>query len=313
MLRRTFAAAATLVLISAVWLVFNYIRHDTEVATIDEQIRHSTSGSFLRLSNGVTHYDLQGPADAQRTVVFIHGFSVPYYLWDGIFQATTQAGYRALRYDLFGRGFSDRLDVEYGAVLYDRQLVELLDGLNIRSRIDIVGSSMGGPIAADFACRHTERVRTLSLFDPGFSHGQQMPAKLRLRWWGEYTMAVDIASHLAESQMNDFAHPDRFPHWVEMYRPQMKYKGFRASLLSTLRNYLSEDWSKYYDCVGKTNIPVFLAWGKQDRDVPFEVSREVQALIPRTEFLPVEDAAHVPFIERPEVVYPAFLGFLSRQ
>lgn len=313
MRRLAVTTAATLVLTGAAWLVFNYVRHDIEVATIDEQIRHSTSGSFLRLSDGVTHYELAGPTDAQRTVVFIHGFSVPYYLWDGIFQATAQAGYRTLRYDLFGRGFSDRLDVKYGAALYDRQLVELLDGLNLRSRIDVVGSSMGGPIAADFACRHTGRVRTLSLFGPGFSHGQQMPARLRLPGWGEYAMAVDIAPHLAESQMSDFAHPDRFPHWVEMYRPQMKFKGFRASLLSTLRDYLSEDWSKYYDCVGKKNIPVFLTWGKQDRDVPFEMSREVLASIPRAEFLPVEDAAHVPFIERPEVVYPAFLGFLSRQ
>ena len=48
------------------------------------------------------------------TVVLAHGFSVPYFVYDPTFEFLTQAGFRVLRYDLFGRGFSDRPQVGDG-------------------------------------------------------------------------------------------------------------------------------------------------------------------------------------------------------
>lgn len=39
----------------------------------------------------------------------MHGFSVPYYIWEPTFAALVQAGLRVLRYDLYGRGYSDSL------------------------------------------------------------------------------------------------------------------------------------------------------------------------------------------------------------
>ena len=112
--------------------------------------------------------------------------------------------------------------------------------------------------------------------------------------------------------MADFLRPDAFPGWVTRYRPQMRCRGFRRALLATLRNYLAEDWSLEYDRVGRGTAPVLPVWGKQDRDVPFETSRDVLAAIPRAKFLAVEDAAHVPFLEHPEITQPALAGFLTR-
>jgi pimeloyl-ACP methyl ester carboxylesterase len=244
-------------------------------------------------------------------VVLVHGFSVPYYLWDPTFEALAAAGYRVLRYDLFGRGYSDRPDLAYDGDLFDRQLVELLDELKIKGEVDVVGASMGGPIVAGFGCRHAERVRTISLFDPGFSHGQELPFKVRAPLIGEYFMAVRMAPELPARQSDDFLHPEKFPDWAEKYRAQMRYKGFRRALLSTLRHYVTADWSKEYTCIGGRGKPVFLVWGQHDKDVRFELNKEVRAAIPAAEFLPVEDAAHVPFLEHPEIVNPALLRFLA--
>src|SRR5438876_5337510 len=110
--------------------------------------------------------------------------------------------------------------------------------------------------------------------------------------------------------MADFLHPERFPDWSSRYLPQMRYRGFRRALLSTLRDYLSDDWSKQFACAGAGNAPVFPVWGVADRDVPFEVSSEVRAAIPRAEFSRVEDSAHVPFLEHPEIVNPALVKSL---
>ncbi len=52
-----------------------------------------------------------------------------------------------LRYDLYGRGYSDRPDVVYNKDLFDRQLFGLLAILDIHDRVDLVGNSMGASSA----------------------------------------------------------------------------------------------------------------------------------------------------------------------
>ncbi len=102
-----------------------------ETKEIDEKLRASTCGSFIRLSNGFTHYELCGP-DSGEAVVLVHGFSVPYFIFDPTFDFLVDSGFRVLRYDLFGRGFSDRPHVKYNMDLFVDQLRELLDSLNLK-------------------------------------------------------------------------------------------------------------------------------------------------------------------------------------
>jgi pimeloyl-ACP methyl ester carboxylesterase len=78
-----------------------------ERATLDAEARAGAPGKFITLSRGITHYEMAGP-DSARVVVLVHGFSVPSYIWDSTFAGLTGGGHRVLRYDLYGRGFSDR-------------------------------------------------------------------------------------------------------------------------------------------------------------------------------------------------------------
>jgi hypothetical protein len=59
-------------------------------------------------------------------------------------------GLPRLRYDLFGRGWSDRPETRYDPDFYDQQLVQLLGALDIRGLVDLVGVSLGGPIAVNY-------------------------------------------------------------------------------------------------------------------------------------------------------------------
>ena len=93
-------------------------------------MRRATPGQFVRLTDGYTHYEIAGPP-AGHVVVLAAGFSVPYYIWDPTFNALAEAGFRVLRYDYYGRGFSDRPDVPYTQAFYVRQLGELLDSLKV--------------------------------------------------------------------------------------------------------------------------------------------------------------------------------------
>jgi len=80
----------------------------------------------------------------EKTIVLIHGNAAPYVTWDNTVSALIAAGFRVLRYDLFGHGFSDRPELyRYNRDLYDNQLVELLTKLAISEPVYLVGTSQG--------------------------------------------------------------------------------------------------------------------------------------------------------------------------
>ena len=64
-----------------------------------------------------------------------------------------RSGFRTLRFDHFGRGWSDRPSGKYDVDFYDRALIELLDHVGVDEPFGLAGLSMGGPIVAEFTAR----------------------------------------------------------------------------------------------------------------------------------------------------------------
>ena len=129
--------AGIIALVAVSWGLYVYA--DPEHLDLDDVARARLPGQFAKLSDGYTHYEMGGPAEGSggRVVVLTAGFSVPYYIWDPTFAALTGAGLRVLRYDYYGRGYSDRPNIAYTQDLYVRQLTQLLDALNIRGPVDL--------------------------------------------------------------------------------------------------------------------------------------------------------------------------------
>ena len=290
-----------------------YSYSDPEKLVIDDAVRRSTPGQFVRLSDGYTHYELGGPAGG-HVLVLAAGFSVPYYIWDPTFQSLTTAGIRVLRYDYYGRGFSDRPDVPYTQAFYVRQLNELLDALKITEPIDLVGLSLGGSIVMSFADAAPDRVRSLIFVDPSFRTPGPPPTSAPAVW--DFFTTIFTAPRWAEEQLADFAHPERFPDWPARYRIQMQYRGFRRARLSELMANAPVDQRGEIERVGKHQRPVLVIWGKEDQTVPIDQSATLLEAMPRARMVTVEDAGHLPQWEQPDVVHGAMIEFLrevSRQ
>lgn len=286
----------------------------TETSELNDMTRRSTGGSFIPLTDGITHYEL-GNITRDSTVVLIHGFSVPYFIFDPTFHFLTQNGFRVLRYDLFGRGFSDRPDTKYNIDLFVRQLSDLLDALRLTRPVHLVGLSMGGPIAATFTTQYPDRILSLTLIDPA---GVRPVAETRMLklvkrpFMAEAILAVVGGEPFLNSVVKDFFDPNLVEHFKARYKVQMQYKGFFRAMLSSARNGMLGSFSDVYKRVGKLSRPVLLFWGRNDRTVPFEYSNDLRATIPHLEFHPVENSGHVPHYEKPEEVNPILLEFLSR-
>jgi len=283
-----------------------------ETKDIDDDIRASISGSFIRLSNGCTHYELGGP-DSGEAVVLVHGFSVPYFIFDPTFSFLADSGFRILRYDLFGRGFSDRPVVKYNMDLFVSQLKELLNTLDLK-QVNLIGLSMGGAIASAFTVRFPERVRRLALID---SIGTR-PAPFSwiykaalLPGISELILGMVSANRMVQSMASDFINPEQVKRFQDQCRVQIQYRGFKRALLSTLRNKTVDGIPKVYQSLGKLDMPVLLIWGRNDQTLPLEQSRDILSAVPRAEFHVIENCGHIPHYEKPDEVNPILQQFLN--
>jgi 3-oxoadipate enol-lactonase/4-carboxymuconolactone decarboxylase len=105
-------------------------------------------------------YDLTGP-HAAPVVAFSNSLGTSIEMWDGVVRALAPH-YRCLRYDARGHGRSAHQAGPAALRDYTDDLLQLLDRLDI-GRAHIVGLSMGGMVAQDFASRYPARTGHLAL------------------------------------------------------------------------------------------------------------------------------------------------------
>jgi pimeloyl-ACP methyl ester carboxylesterase len=300
--------AALIVLIGVPWGLFVYA--NPEQRDLDAATRSTLPGQFAKLTDGYTHYEIKGPDDA-RTVVLAAGFSVPYYIWDPTFAALTTAGFRVLRYDYYGRGYSDRPAIAFTDDMYVRQLNELLDAAHITQPVDLVGISFGASLITNFADKHSQRVRSLIYFDPSIRKPYQLSLAEDLPPVWNYLSAVLDEQSWADGQLSDFLHPENFPDWPQRYRDQMQYRGFRRARLSEIVTNAGIDQSDQLKRVGQHARPVLVIWGKQDPTVPFEDSEWFMQSLPRGRLVAIEGSGHLPQWEQPQEVHTELVKFLQ--
>jgi len=286
----------------------------SETLELDDEARRHTEGSYVQLSAGVTHYELGNPS-ANETVVLVHGFSVPYYIYDPTFYFLTENGFRVLRYDLFGRGFSDRPDATYDSDFYVRQLKDLLQALGLTQPVSLAGLSMGGSISATFTVRHPDRVKKLVLIDP--SGGRTLGISRILKvvaapGIGEFLLNVAGNGRIMQTVFADIFDKRHVEHFLNRYMVQVQYKGFRSAILSTVRNHVIDSCINTYQQVGSLHKPVLLIWGRNDNTVPLSHSDDLRAAMPDLEFHIFEDCTHIPHYEKPEETNPILLAFLRK-
>jgi len=299
--------ASAVALIAFFWAI--YVIWDPEKLILDASTRANLPGQFAQLPDGVTHYELAGP-DAAPVVVLAAGFSVPYYIWDPTFNALTAAGFRVLRYDYYGRGYSDRPSIPFTDEMYVAQLNQLLSAVHINSRIDLVGISFGGSLITSFADKYPDSVRSLIYFDPSIRkpYGLSLLEDMPPIW--NYVTAIFDERSWANDQLSDFLHPERFPDWPKRYRDQIQYRGFRGARLSEIATNASVDQDDQLQRVGQHSRPVLVIWGKQDPTVPFEESEWMMRALPQGRLVPIESSGHLPQWEQPDVVHPELIRFL---
>lgn len=291
-----------------------YFPYRDETKELNEETRRSSDGSFIQLQDGITHYELGGNENGQP-VILIHGFSVPYFIYDPTFEFLTQSGFRVLRYNLFGRGLSDRPRTQYNLEFFLKQLANLLDAFHFKRLVNLIGLSTGGPIASAFTVRHPQQVDKLVLIDPIGAKPltlSPMIKALKIPLVAEAVLSLVGNDSLIRMASKDFFDPAFVEHFKSKYEVQMQYKGFRRAILSTLRSNMLGSFIEIYQQLGKMDKDILLFWGRNDITVPFEHSVALCAVLPKVQFHVIENCGHIPQYEKPDEVNPILLEFLRK-
>jgi len=280
---------------------------------IDQTIRDSlTDSNFIKLPNGYTQYELAGD-DKGQIVVLLSGFSVPYYCWDFIFEDLIANGYRVLRYNHYGRGFSDHLNKSYTPEIFDSQLYELITALKLPTPVDLIGLSMGGAITVYFTNHHPELVDKVALISPtGFPIPENFATKLvKVPILGDYIFSVFGDGILTSRNVTNLMNLENHPEFQAQFIQGLSYRGRSAALLSTLRHMPFTHMETEYQNFPKNKLNVLLIWGEDDAVIPFEHHLLVQKAIPQTEFHAIPQTGHVSPYENPGAILSYLYPFLS--
>lgn len=113
----------------------------------------------------IAYMDVKPDSAARNTVLLLHGKNFNGYYWKNVIAFLVKAGSRVIVPDQPGWGRSDRPDLHYSFHLLAYVTCRLLDSLHIQ-KVNVVGHSMGGMLAARFAIMYPEKVERLVLEDP---------------------------------------------------------------------------------------------------------------------------------------------------
>lgn len=288
-----------------------------ESKILDENLLKQMNKSYIVLSKGFVHYQIDGPVNGEL-IVLVHGFSTPFFIWDKNFDFLVNNGFRVLRFDLYGRGYSARPKCKYTLELFENQIIELLNCLELdNQKFTIVGLSMGGGIATYFTSKHPDRIKRLILFDPiGFPQKIDFNKRLlSMPVIGSIIFKL-IGNKVLVSGLTmnfkDFDKIEKVSNFTKRFMEQMEYKGFQHAIVSTYQNLPFYGLKDEYTKVGQSKIPTLLFWAIDDQVIPYSCNEHMRAAIPQAEFYSLENTGHNSNYESSDIVNPIILEFLKK-
>jgi pimeloyl-ACP methyl ester carboxylesterase len=174
--------------------------------------------------------------------------------------------------------------------------LELLDRLGI-DRTHLVGSSMGGRLAATFACEHRDRIHKLVLISPAGLNPPESP----------------MVSHLPPEEIPNYLVEDVSilkPHLVNAATAEFQAARTRegGNFFKLLESGLVGP--KFARWLHRLTMPTLLVWGEKDRLLPFGQAGEWMKLLPNARLERVPGVGHLVPDESPEAT-AAIAKFLA--
>lgn len=259
--------------------------------------------NFLTANGIRLAYQIDGPADAP-VLVLVNSLGTNLYMWEPQ-MARLSRTLRVVRYDCRGHGASEAPLEAYTIEQLGRDLLGLLDALQIE-RAHLCGLSLGGMVALWLAANAPERVARAVLADTAAHIGTAESWTTRIALVSAGGMGAIGEMVLARFLSAPFRrhHPEvalQIREMIEATNPQ-GYIGACAALRDAdLRATLPA-----------IRVPSLIIVGEEDEATPPAQAQELRRAISESELMMLREAAHLSNVEQPEAFSSAVLAFLAR-
>jgi len=287
------------------------------LAALKQRYGHPDRASrFVRLDGFNLHYRDEGSRN-KPVLVLIHGVVASLHTWDAWLPAFA-SDYRVIRFDVPGFGLTGPPHSgEYSAERMLKVLDLLLDHLDV-SKASIVGNSLGGYIAWNYALLKPERVEKLVLIDPAGYPMAKVPWMIASAALPGATLAMPLwmpRALIAEGIKQVYGEPARIqPGVVDRYYDLSRRPGNRLAMMKIFRLLLQVNRDELHTTpvrVAAIQAPTLLLWGARDRWISPSHVPLWQRDLPAIQVQVYADVGHVPMEEIPARSAADTLRFLQ--
>ena len=241
----------------------------------------------------------QGP-----NLIFLHGLGGEAGMWAGNIGPASEK-HHVYALDQIGFGHSDKPLIDYKIETFVEFLQAFMQTLGI-PKATLVGNSLGGWIAVDFAAQHPDMVDKLVLVNAAGMRPEGGPGKL----------SIDLnPSSLANMRaILEFIVYDRqtvTDALVRQVYEQHLKSGDGYTIQRVLMGVFATDQFED-EKAGSIHAPTLVLWGHDDALIPLASGERYQKTIPGAKLVVFDRCGHIPQIEKPQEFNKALMEFLGQ-
>jgi 3-oxoadipate enol-lactonase len=256
--------------------------------------------------NGIDlNYKLEGEGD--ETIVLVNGLADDLETWVFQMEDLLGAGYRVLRFDNRGVGQSSAPPGPYTTKLFADDAKALVDELGLRD-FPLVGVSMGGMIAQEYAIAYGSDLRSLTL---ACTYAAPGPFCSRMfAMWADLAPKLGVPFVMRDVTLWAFT----VPFFEEREEELKEFEAAMADLPQPLDAYLAQLSSiRTHDCtdrLGEISAPTLVLAGEEDILIPVRLSRRLHDGIAGSQWKTTK-GGHACVWEHPSEFNGALLEFVN--
>jgi pimeloyl-ACP methyl ester carboxylesterase len=244
---------------------------------------------------------------AGEVLLLIHGLGGSSFSWRAVLPKLSEK-YRVIAPDLPGHGQSDKPRGEYSPAAFAVWLRDLLDALGI-PKVTVVGHSLGGGLAMQFAHQHRDYCQRLVLLSSG-GLGSEVGLLLRMLSLpgAEFVLAL-LASRprIDASTVAALREPSTV-------RESLSNRHYRQAFLRTLRSVVDRRGQKI--CAldrlhALADLPAQIIFGERDRLIPVAHAHAAHNVLPGSHLHVIPGVGHNPHVQCPDAVADLVDNFVS--
>jgi pimeloyl-ACP methyl ester carboxylesterase len=265
----------------------------------------------------VVYCDYGSSRDGSRPIVLVHGLAACWQCWLETMPRLAAEGRRVIALDLPGFGASEMPSDKISIEGYGRTVERLCDELDL-GQVVVVGHSMGGFTAAEFAIQYPERVERLVLqAAAGISTndvkreplmaGARVVAGLGTRAAAQSRLLATRPRLRWLALQTVMRHPSRIP--ADFVWELVAHTG-REGFMPALDAIVSYD---FRERLSQIRCPTLVIWGAEDMLVPKRDADEYERVIPDARKVVFDDTGHSPMMERPQTFNDCLMEFVTEE